>query len=98
MILTALHCEKQGGLGPENTEKPLRKGSRRQDYEKTTVFLGFPRFFALQALALSRMIGLTKEEIEHFRIVLFFATLRLRRANGQFSSKSKRGYREVLHG
>jgi hypothetical protein len=39
------------------------------------VFLGFLRFFTLQVLALSRMIGLTKEEIEHFRIVLFFSNL-----------------------
>jgi hypothetical protein len=57
-----------------NAQKRSLRGSRRPEFAKTMVFLGFPRFFALQALALSRMIGLTKEEIEHFRTVLFFGT------------------------
>jgi hypothetical protein len=57
--------------------------------EKTLQKPSFLRFFALQAIRLSRMIGLTKEEIEHFRIVLFFNLGGFKRANVQFSSQIK---------
>ncbi len=44
------------------------------------------------------MIGLTKEEIEHFRIVLFFATLRFGERMSSLLPNQKKRDREVLHG
>jgi DNA-binding protein HU-beta len=48
------------------------------------------RFFPLQAIPLSRIIGLTKEEIQHFRVVLFYTCCGSERANVQFSSQIKK--------
>jgi len=50
----------------------------------------FLRFFPLQAIPLSRIIGLTKEEIQHFRVVLFYTCCGSERANVQFSSQIKK--------
>jgi hypothetical protein len=61
--------------GVENTQKPTEMALCGGKSKKTQQNHSFLRFFALQAVPLSRMIGLTKEEIEHFRIVLFFSNL-----------------------
>jgi len=55
-------------------QKPCGKALRRKNNKKTPQKHSFLCFFPLQPIRLSRIIGLTKEEIEHFRIVLFFET------------------------
>jgi hypothetical protein len=62
---------KIGLLRHGERSKALWKGFRAWRSQKIVKKPPFCAFFSLQALPLSRIIGLTKEEIEHFRIVLF---------------------------
>jgi hypothetical protein len=82
----------------ENAQKPAGRVFCLKYRKKSPKNPSFPHFFPLQDIRLSRIIGLTKEEIEHFRTVLFIETFRFRRVNVQFSSKSKEDIGEVLHG
>src|ERR1700685_1060126 len=59
--------------GVENAQKPRVRAFQHANGKKTPQKHSFLRFFPLQAIPLSRIIGLTKEEIEHFRTVLFFS-------------------------
>jgi hypothetical protein len=43
------------------------------NHKKYPKIAAFMAFFSLQAVPDSRMIGLTKKRLKHFRIVLFFA-------------------------
>jgi hypothetical protein len=75
--------------GVQNAQKPYGKAFLSENAKKTPQKHSFLCFFPLQAVPLSRIIGLTKEEIEHFRIVLFFMPSGFKRANERFSSHIK---------
>jgi hypothetical protein len=68
-VLYRAKCEV---FGRRERAKALWKGFPSHKSQKIVKKPLFWAFFSLQALPLSRIIGLTKEEIEHFRLVLFF--------------------------
>jgi hypothetical protein len=51
--------------------KALKTGILASRLQKNAVNHSFSRFFSLQGVLLSRMIGLTKKELKHFSVVLF---------------------------
>jgi hypothetical protein len=72
----ARYSPKTGLLEAPNAPNRSWKGFHAFLWQEIVKKHEFCAFFSLQAIPLSRIIGLTKEEIEHFRVVLFFDTLR----------------------